>query len=383
MQLKVCARQSSASLVVGNGSAGRRLQISQIDGVSNCPPIAFHELITLLIDHFRGRFQFLMASPETQGAEMPPNEGGDKLPVSRPSSSFAPPEVPSEPPGGIPQSKEVVVTENEGQIAVEAPTVAVANQPESNESGNSFLGNLPSLNLPTVPRLERGKGISFSLVALLALASLITVSNLYITQPLLLEIADYFNTTKGAASSLVALSQAGYCVGLILITPLGDVMPRRFLVISLTAICAFLTAMEAISPSIPVFQLLQFFVGMFTVVPQIVIPTVADVSPPGRVSKNVGFVVGFTLIGTLYGRVVAGAIAAALGWRAVFFIACGTQVAVLLFLVLFFPHIPLAQSNVSYLAMLVSVWTCIKTTDVLRQSMIIAFCCYVAMTNFW
>lgn len=264
-------------------------------------------------------------------------------------------------------------------------------QTQNNQNGNdeqptlqpSRLARLPTLNLPTVPRLERGQGIPLSLVALLALSSMIEVSNLYITQPLLNELVVYFNTTKSGASSLVAFSQAGYCVGLIFITPLGDAMPRRLLVLSLTAICAVLTALAALSPSIPVFQFLQFLIGLFTVVPQIVIPTVADVSAKPQMARNVGLVVGFTLVGTLYGRVVAGAIASTLSWHSVFYIATGAQVAVLLLLLLFFPHIPLPQSNLSYTSMLKSVGSIVQATPILQQSATIAFFCYISMTEYW
>jgi predicted MFS family arabinose efflux permease len=279
-----------------------------------------------------------------------------------------------------PTADAVGIVELEEIPPVTATEPAVLSEPAV---PTSFLSRLPTLDFRTVPKLQRGQGIPFPLVILLAVASCITVSNLYITQPLLLEIAEDFNATKSEAASLVSLSQAGYCLGLILITPLGDVMPRRLLVIALTAVCSFLTAMEGLSPNIPVFQVLQFFVGAFTVVPQIVIPTVADVSPSAKVSQNVGLVVGMTLIGTLYGRVVSGAIAAALGWRFVFYIATATQVAVLVLLVFFFPQIPLTAAGVNYAQMLISVWTCIRTTSVLRQSTVIAFFCYVGMTCYW
>ncbi|KAI9023172.1 major facilitator superfamily domain-containing protein [Hyaloraphidium curvatum] len=256
-------------------------------------------------------------------------------------------------------------------------------EPVAPRDAGSFLARLPTLDFRTVPKLTRGGGISRPLVLLLGLASLIEVSNLYVSQPLLNDFVEYFNTSKASASSLVALSQAGYCIGLFLITPLGDAMPRRLLVISLTALCSVLTVLCALAPSMVALQILHLLLGLFTVVPQIAIPTVADVSEKGSMARNVGLVVGCTLIGTLYGRVVAGLIANALGWRAVFYVSTGSQVLILILLFFFFPQIPAADSGLSYPQLLLSCLKLARSVVVLQQSFSIAFFCYIAMTSFW
>jgi predicted MFS family arabinose efflux permease len=64
----------------------------------------------------------------------------------------------------------------------------------------------------------------------------ITVANLYLAQAVLYAIKADFNLTDAEAGSVVSLEQGGYAAGLLFLTPLGDLLPRKKLVIVLTAI---------------------------------------------------------------------------------------------------------------------------------------------------
>lgn len=73
---------------------------------------------------------------------------------------------------------------------------------------------------------------------LFAFAGAFTVANLYYCQPILNVLAKDFDTSQEGVSKLPTLVQAGYATGLLLVLPLGDLLPRR----RLTLTCIFVTA---------------------------------------------------------------------------------------------------------------------------------------------
>lgn len=85
------------------------------------------------------------------------------------------------------------------------------------------------------------------LVFVFACACGIVVANLYYAQPLIGLIAPEIGLSESAASLFVTLTQIGYCVGLILLVPLGDLIENRKLVIFTIcgAILALVIAMLA------------------------------------------------------------------------------------------------------------------------------------------
>lgn len=77
---------------------------------------------------------------------------------------------------------------------------------------------------------EAPHGVPGWLVALLAVASGMTVANLYYAQPLLSTLSDVFHTGTAAAGTLITLTQVGYVIGMLFLVPLGDRLEKRNLV---------------------------------------------------------------------------------------------------------------------------------------------------------
>src|SRR5579872_6434126 len=75
---------------------------------------------------------------------------------------------------------------------------------------------------------------------LLAAACGLIVANVYFAQPLISLIAADVGLNKSAASLIVTLTQGGYCAGLLLLVPLGDLIENRRLIV--TAICGVILA---------------------------------------------------------------------------------------------------------------------------------------------
>ena len=95
---------------------------------------------------------------------------------------------------------------------------------------------------------ELEAGISRPLVLLLALTCGAAAANLYYAQPLLHTIAHAFWVSNGMAGMLVAISQAGYVLGLALLVPLGDLHERRRLIAATLLVTAAALALAAAAP---------------------------------------------------------------------------------------------------------------------------------------
>ncbi|KAG8896755.1 hypothetical protein FRC00_005320, partial [Tulasnella sp. 408] len=80
------------------------------------------------------------------------------------------------------------------------------------------------------------------------------------------------HTDESVASTIPTLAQAGYAVGLLFITPLGDLVRRRGLLLAVLAFSTLLTVGVTLSPSITALKALMFLLGAVSVTPQIIMP---------------------------------------------------------------------------------------------------------------
>lgn len=87
--------------------------------------------------------------------------------------------------------------------------------------------------------------------------------------PLYCKVCTVGLTAVYVAYFAFALTPGGYAGGLLLITPLGDLVRRRTLVLLLILITTILSIGLAVAQSWPGFQALNFLSGLFTVAPQV------------------------------------------------------------------------------------------------------------------
>ncbi|KAJ8583348.1 MFS general substrate transporter, partial [Rhizopogon salebrosus TDB-379] len=170
------------------------------------------------------------------------------------------------------------------------------------------------------------------------------VANLYYCQPLLIEFSKSFNVTYDEVSRIPTLIQAGYLVGLLLISPLGDLVRRRQLMLLLIVP----------STAITVFEILSFFIGVATVTPQILMPLAADLAPPERRASALSVVLSGLMLGVLIARVLAGVIGNFTSWRVVYYMSIGVQSLVLIGAYLILPDYPAKNRDLTYFQILFS-----------------------------
>jgi predicted MFS family arabinose efflux permease len=171
-------------------------------------------------------------------------------------------------------------------------------------------------------------------------------------------------------SSVPTLVQVGYAVGLLFITPLGDLVQRRQLVLILICLSASLTIGLAITNSLRVFEALTCVVGFVSVVPQILVPFAADLAPPERKASAVAIIWSSLMLGVLLARLLSGVIANFSNYKNVYWMATGLQFAVLGAAYFIIPNVPRKNTGQSYFSILRSMSVLAVTEPVLVQAAI-------------
>jgi len=97
---------------------------------------------------------------------------------------------------------------------------------------------------------------------------------------------------------------------LLLLVPLGDMLERRALIVSMSLLAAGGMMLTALSSSLTLMLLGTVVTGLFSVVAQLLVPLAATLAAPEKRGKVVGTVMSGLLLGILLARTVAGALAA-------------------------------------------------------------------------
>lgn len=182
--------------------------------------------------------------------------------------------------------------------------------------------------------------LTTTLLWLMTIGACLVVANNYYNQPLLGEIAREFSVSEAVANRVATVTIFGYAMGLMLLVPLGDKFDKKILIgIDFIFIIGSLLAF-ALSTSITMLMISGFVIGFASVVPQMFVPLVAQLSSPEDRNKNIGIVMGGLLIGILGSRTVSGLLNQYLdSWRHVYFIAAGTMFILWAFILMLLPRI--------------------------------------------
>ena len=178
------------------------------------------------------------------------------------------------------------------------------------------------------------------------------------------------------------LTQIGYAVGILLFVPLGDLMERRRLIVTMLGATALALGLAAMSPSMTWLIGASFAIGMTAIAAQIMVPFAAQLANPQERGRVVGTVMSGVLIGILLARTVSGFVGATLGWRAMYWLASGVMV---LLAVTLFSVLPKNQPSlrVSYPRLMGSLFKLVRKQPVLREASMIGAMSFGAFSAFW
>ena len=224
--------------------------------------------------------------------------------------------------------------------------------------------------------------ISSGMTMLLAAAAGIIVANLYYAQPLVGPIGAALGMPPGATGLVVTLTQIGYCLGLLFIVPLGDLVENRRLIVSGLVATAAALALAANAGAAWQFLLAALAIGLGAVVAQVLVPFAAHLAPEATRGQTVGKVVSGLLLGIMIARPVASVLAGFGGWQAVFGIAAA--MVLLLAVVLHFTlpeRRPAATQR--YASLIASLWPVLVNTAVLRRRALYHAGLFGAFSLFW
>lgn len=213
-------------------------------------------------------------------------------------------------------------------------------------------------------------------------ASGIAVANIYYCQPLLSDIGRSLGVSDRAIGYLPMWMQAGTALGMFTFVPLGDMFPRRELIVVMSLLSGLTVAMMAIAPNPALLNAAAFAVGLTGIVMHLILPFAAKLAPPEKRGHVVGTVLSGLLLGILLARVESGFVGDLFGWRAVFWIAAGAMFTLAFVLRYALPYDP-PEPNLRYGELVRSIVDLALTQPLLREAAMIGGLLFGAFSSFW
>ena len=224
--------------------------------------------------------------------------------------------------------------------------------------------------------------LTTGLTLLMAIATGLVVASNYYAQPLLDTIALQFNLTTNMAGFIVTAAQLGYAVGLLFLVPLGDLFERKKLVIVMTTLSASGLLITALSDNIWQILLGTALTGLFSVVAQVLVPMAASIAKPHQRGKAVGTIMSGLLLGILLARTISGGVAMIGGWRAIYWVAFGLMMILVLVLVLKLPRYH-QKTDLNYFQLICSIGRLFFTTPVLGTRALLGALTFANFALLW
>jgi len=219
-------------------------------------------------------------------------------------------------------------------------------------------------------------------VGVMAAASGVCVANIYYCQPLLSEIGHSLGVSDRAIGYLPMWTQAGTALGMFTFIPLGDMFPRRKLIVIMSLFSGLTVAMMAVAPTLALVNAAGFATGLTGIVMHLILPFAAKLAPPERRGHVVGTVLSGLLLGILLARLVSGFVGDLLGWRAMYWIAAGAMFMIAAVLRYSLPH-DRPEPGLRYGELARSIVRLALTQPLLREAAILGGLLFGAFSSFW
>ncbi|MDE2082672.1 MAG: MFS transporter, partial [Burkholderiales bacterium] len=225
-------------------------------------------------------------------------------------------------------------------------------------------------------------GLSSALVLTMAVACGLIAANLYYAQPVIRLIAPGLGLAPAAASLIVTLTQLGFCVGLVFLVPLGDVVENRRLVVGTLGLAALALALAAAAHTAALFLAACALIGLGSVAVQMLVPIAAHFTPEATRGRVVGQVMSGLLAGIMLARPVASLVAGHLGWRVLFAASGGLMVALA---ALLWRRLPTRRpgGGPGYGALIASLVTVLREHPLLRRRAAYQAAMFAAFSLYW
>lgn len=218
-------------------------------------------------------------------------------------------------------------------------------------------------------------------ILIMAVTAGVAVANVYYSQPILGAIAGTFHIATEKAGVISVLSQIGYGVGLFFLTPVGDMVERKKLILYLQGGLVLSLLLMAFAPTLYLLYAASVLIGVFSVVAQVVLPMAASLVKETR-GKIVAQIFTGILVGILVARVFSGFINNLFGWQYVYIISA---VMVLITAVLMQTDFPSMQEKFTgtYAGLLKSTLLQLRRFPLLRRTALTGMLAFGTLSAFW
>ncbi|MEV4954358.1 MFS transporter [Paenarthrobacter nitroguajacolicus] len=227
------------------------------------------------------------------------------------------------------------------------------------------------------------QGLSRGLLLLLAVVAGFMVSNIYYGQPLLERIGFDLSIPAASIGWVVASSQAGYLVGLVLLVPLGDLVDRRILITVQVAASAVGACGVTLASSQAALLLAFGILGLASSVVQAIVAYTAASSTPDQRGGDIGTVTAGVVSGLILARTVAGGMTDLWGWRSVYVFAAVAAVVLSLAVLRAMPREQTSRGEVRYWQAVSSVVVLTRRNPVFRTRALITMLLFASFGVLW
>jgi len=225
------------------------------------------------------------------------------------------------------------------------------------------------------------KGLTRPQLVTMTVAAGICVANIYYNQPLLKDMARDLQVDDRKIGLISVLTQSGYALGLFFLTPLGDKVPRKRLMLYLLVLLIASCLGMAVAKGLMAIYAMCLCVGAGSVIAQVILPMAAGMDPENK-GKNVGIIFTGILTGILAARVVSGYVATWLNWRWVYGVSAGLVLFAGIGLQVMLPNIKPAFEG-SYIRLLGSVLQQVRRFSLLRETAALGALVFGTFCSFW
>lgn len=225
--------------------------------------------------------------------------------------------------------------------------------------------------------------MSSKLTLILALACGLILTNLYSTQPLLVEIAQDIYLDQAASGLIVTLTQAGYCFGVLFVVPLADMLENKRLISLLIFGDALVLLAAGVVSGQAAFLATMFGLGLCTSVVQILIPYGTGLADETVRGRTFGVLASGAVLGIAASRPLASLVADLFSWRTCFWLSSLLMIVLGLILIRKLPEKRPASGNIGYGRILHSMPLLLRDIPELRFKLLLMALMFSGFALFW
>jgi len=221
-----------------------------------------------------------------------------------------------------------------------------------------------------------------SLVLLMAMGTGFGVASLYYAQPILSLLAKDLHASDHVVGMIPTMTQLGYALGILLLSPLGDRHDRRTIILAKAGLLTLSLVVCAMAQGIGFMIVASLFMGISATLAQDIVPAAAHLAPHQIRGKVIGTVMTGLLLGILLSRVASGVVAEQFGWRVVY---AAAALSIAIFGALAWWRLPrfAASTQLSYSSLLGSMQKLWRAQPSLRQASYAQGLLSMSFSAFW